>query len=203
MIAAKPTAGAPTSTTAAPRAPFGGAGRTKRRAVRQNSNVFAMFDQRQIAEFKEAFSVIDHDADGFIDKEDLKDMLASLGQTPSNEYIDGMLREAPGSINFTMYLTLMGEKMGGTDPERDILDAFEALAAASSDSAAGTNANAAGSDGMPPAAMPVDDLRTLMTSMGDRFSDAEVDVMLKGVPVDEAGCVRFRDLVRVIKTGEC
>ncbi|KAJ1540040.1 Myosin regulatory light polypeptide 9, partial [Cladochytrium tenue] len=126
-------------------------------------------------------------------------------QTPSNEYIDGMLREAPGSINFTMYLTLMGEKMGGTDPERDILDAFEALAApaSSSDSTAGANANAAGADGMPPAAMPVDDLRALMTSMGDRFLDAEVDVMLKGVPVDEAGCVRFRDLVRVIKTGEC
>jgi Ca2+-binding EF-hand superfamily protein len=38
-----------------------------------------MFDQKQITEFKEAFSMIDHDADGFIDKEDLKDMLASLG----------------------------------------------------------------------------------------------------------------------------
>ncbi len=51
----------------------------KKRAVRQNSNVFAMFDQKQIGEFKEAFSVIDHDQDGFIDKEDLKDILASLG----------------------------------------------------------------------------------------------------------------------------
>lgn len=51
----------------------------KKRAVRQNSNVFAMFDQKQIAEFKEAFSLIDHDNDGFLDKEDLKDMLASLG----------------------------------------------------------------------------------------------------------------------------
>ena len=51
----------------------------KKRAVRQSSNVFAMFDQKQIAEFKEAFSMIDHDSDGFIDKEDLKDMLASLG----------------------------------------------------------------------------------------------------------------------------
>ena len=38
-----------------------------------------MFEQKQIAEFKEAFSLIDHDNDGFLDKEDLKDMLASLG----------------------------------------------------------------------------------------------------------------------------
>eukprot|EP00842_Homolaphlyctis_polyrhiza_P004778 jgi/Hompol1/5300/HPOL_004319-RA len=50
----------------------------KKRAVRQNSNVFAMFDQNQIGEFKEAFSLIDHDNDGFLDKEDIKDMLASL-----------------------------------------------------------------------------------------------------------------------------
>ena len=39
-----------------------------------------MFDQKQIGEFKEAFSMIDHDNDGFIDKEDLNDMLSSLGQ---------------------------------------------------------------------------------------------------------------------------
>lgn len=38
-----------------------------------------MFDQKQITEFKEAFSMVDHDNDGFLDKEDLKDMLASLG----------------------------------------------------------------------------------------------------------------------------
>ena len=50
-----------------------------RRAQRASSNVFAMFDQAQIAEFKEAFTMIDQDRDGFITKEDLHDMLASLG----------------------------------------------------------------------------------------------------------------------------
>jgi Ca2+-binding EF-hand superfamily protein len=50
----------------------------KKRAVRQNSNVFAMFEQSQIAEFKEAFSMLER-GDGFIDKEDLKDILNSLG----------------------------------------------------------------------------------------------------------------------------
>ncbi|KAF8926861.1 hypothetical protein BGZ52_005111 [Haplosporangium bisporale] len=96
-----------------------------KRAIRQNSNVFAMFDQKQIVELKEAFSLIDHDTDGFIDREDLKDMLASLGQSPTEEYIEDMISEAPGSINFTMFLTLMGEKLSGTDPEHEILQAFE------------------------------------------------------------------------------
>lgn len=57
-----------------------GRGPTKKRAQRATSNVFAMFDQAQIQEFKEAFNMIDQNRDGFIDKEDLHDMLASLGE---------------------------------------------------------------------------------------------------------------------------
>lgn len=40
----------------------------KKRAQRATSNVFAMFDQNQIQEFKEAFYMIDQDKDGFITK---------------------------------------------------------------------------------------------------------------------------------------
>lgn len=58
-----------------------GAGKVKpkKRAQRATSNVFAMFDQAQIQEFKEAFNMIDQNRDGFIDKDDLADMQASLG----------------------------------------------------------------------------------------------------------------------------
>ena len=62
---------------------------TKKRAQRATSNVFAMFDQAQIQEFKEAFNMIDQNRDGFIDKEDLHDMLASLGQSKSRFMIIG------------------------------------------------------------------------------------------------------------------
>ena len=51
----------------------------RKRGNRVTSNVFAMFDQNQIQEFKEAFYMIDQDKDGFITKEDLQDMFASLG----------------------------------------------------------------------------------------------------------------------------
>lgn len=57
----------------------GGKAKPKKRAQRATSNVFAMFDQAQIQEFKEAFNMIDQNRDGFVDKEDLADMLASLG----------------------------------------------------------------------------------------------------------------------------
>ncbi|EDO25626.1 predicted protein [Nematostella vectensis] len=98
---------------------------TKKRAQRATSNVFAMFDQTQIQEFKEAFNMIDQNRDGFIDKEDLKDMYASLGKSPNDQFLDDMIEEASGStINFTMFLTLFGEKLNGTDPEDVIKNAF-------------------------------------------------------------------------------
>ncbi|XP_041608579.1 myosin light chain 5 isoform X1 [Vulpes lagopus] len=52
------------------------------RAQRASSNVFSNFEQTQIQEFKEAFTLMDQNRDGFIDKEDLKDTYASLGRCP-------------------------------------------------------------------------------------------------------------------------
>ena len=40
--------------------------------------------------------MIDQNRDGFIDKDDLIEMLTSLGKNPTDEYIDAMVNEAPG-----------------------------------------------------------------------------------------------------------
>lgn len=62
--------------------------------------------------------MIDQNHDGFIDHEDLKDMFASLGKEVNEEFVKSMIDQAPaGQINFTMFLTLFGEKLTGTDPE--------------------------------------------------------------------------------------
>ncbi len=68
--------------------------------------------------------MIDQNKDGFIDKDDLYEMLTSLGKDPSDNNLDVMVNEAPGPINFTMFLTLFGEKLQGTDPEDVIRNAF-------------------------------------------------------------------------------
>ena len=47
-----------------------------------------------------------------------------LGKNPTDEYLDAMMNEAPGPINFTMFLTMFGEKLNGTDPEDVIRNAF-------------------------------------------------------------------------------
>ena len=49
-------------------------------------------------------------------------LLAS--QDVSDDYLDNMMNDAPGPINFTMFLTLFGERLQGTDPEEVIRNAF-------------------------------------------------------------------------------
>jgi len=99
-------------------------GSGKKKQQRATSNVFALFSQSQIQEFKEAFNMIDQDRNGFITKEDLNGMFQSLGKDPPETYLEDMIKEATGDINFTMFLTLFGEKLHGTDPEDVIKNAF-------------------------------------------------------------------------------
>lgn len=42
----------------------------------------------------------------------------------TDQYLEEMINEAPGPINFTMFLTMFGERLTGTDPEEVIKNAF-------------------------------------------------------------------------------
>ncbi|XP_073741136.1 myosin regulatory light chain 2, atrial isoform isoform X2 [Callorhinus ursinus] len=53
-----------------------------KQAQRGSSNVFSMFEQAQIQEFKEAFSCIDQNRDGIICKSDLRETYSQLGTDP-------------------------------------------------------------------------------------------------------------------------
>lgn len=51
-------------------------------------------------------------------------MFIYTGKNPNEDYLEAMMNEAPGPINFTMFLTMFGEKLNGTDPEDVIRNAF-------------------------------------------------------------------------------
>lgn len=69
------------------------------------------------------------------------------------------MNEAPGPINFTMFLTLFGERLQGTDPEDVIKNAFGCF------------------DEENKGVINEERLRELLTSMGDRFTDEEVSIL--------------------------
>uniref|UniRef100_A0A3Q3N9Z9 Myosin light chain 11 n=1 Tax=Mastacembelus armatus TaxID=205130 RepID=A0A3Q3N9Z9_9TELE len=122
-----------------------------------SSNVFSMFEQSQIQEYKEAFTIIDQNRDGIISKDDLRDVLASMGQlNVKNEELEAMIKEASGPINFTVFLTMFGEKLKGADPEDVILSAFKVL------------------DPQGTGTIKKEFLEELLTTQCDRFSKEEV-----------------------------
>ncbi|GFN73545.1 myosin regulatory light chain [Plakobranchus ocellatus] len=152
------------------------------RTQRYTSNVFAMFNQAQIQEFKEAFNMIDQNRDGYVDKEDLFEMFTSLGKNPTDADLDLMIAMAPGPINFTMFLTLFGEKLNGTDPEDVIKNAFACF------------------DDRNNGYITEDYLRECLMTMGDRWSEEMVDELLHGAPIHE-GRFDYIEFTRTLKHG--
>ncbi|CAL8266280.1 myosin regulatory light chain 2, skeletal muscle [Gadus morhua] len=150
-----------------------------------SSNVFSMFEQSQIQEYKEAFTIIDQNRDGIISKDDLRDVLASMGQiNVKNEELEAMVKEASGPINFTVFLTMFGEKLKGADPEDVIVAAFKIL-----------DPEATGS-------IKKEFLQELLTTQCDRFSPEEIKNMWSAFPPDVAGNVDYKNICYVITHGE-
>jgi Ca2+-binding EF-hand superfamily protein len=152
------------------------------KAHRATSNVFSMFQQSQIQEFKEAFTLIDNDRDGVISDQDLKAIFSSVGREPSENELKEMLKECPGQLNFTAFLTLFGEKMHGTDPESTLRSAFAMF------------------DREGKGFIPEDYLKDLLTNTGDQFKENELKAMWKEAPVS-GGLFDYNAYVTLIKRG--
>merc|ERR1711962_795480 len=102
-------------------------GSGSKKAKKSGSNVFALFSQRQIQEFKEAFGIMDADKDGLLSSSDIVAAFNSVGKSVSDGEAQGMLSEAPGPVNLTQMVMLFAEKMaGGADDDDTILKAFDA-----------------------------------------------------------------------------
>jgi Ca2+-binding EF-hand superfamily protein len=83
-------------------------------------------------------------------------MFASLGKVNSQDTIKEMMGECTGPLNFTMFLSLFAEKLGSTDPEEVILNAFSMF------------------DPDETGKISTKTLKKMLTTVGDRFSKEEV-----------------------------
>jgi len=121
--------------------------------------------EEQIAEFKEAFSLFDKDGDGTITTKELGTVMRSLGQNPTEAELADMINEVDadgnGTIDFPEFLTMMARKMKDTDSEEEILEAFKVF-----DKDGNGFISAA-------------ELRHIMTNLGEKLSDEEVDEMIR------------------------
>ncbi|KAF9460127.1 hypothetical protein BDZ94DRAFT_947830 [Collybia nuda] len=168
----------------------------KSRARREPSGVFSLFQAPQIQQFKEAFQLIDHDKDGWVNETDLKEIFTSLGITPSTKMMDDLLSARPGShnkspyqedssvdrgINFTMFLTMMSERLFEFDTEVELIEAFESF------------------DENDTGMVKVDEMRKWLSEVAERMDQREIDRFLKGPFTDRQGNFNYREWVKVLR----
>ena len=140
--------------------------------------------EEQIAEFKEAFSLFDKDGDGTITTKELGTVMRSLGQNPTEAELADMINEVDadgnGTIDFPEFLTMMARKMKDTDSEEEILEAFKVF-----DKDGNGFISAA-------------ELRHIMTNLGEKLTDEEVDEMLREADIDGDGQINYEEFVKMM-----
>jgi Ca2+-binding EF-hand superfamily protein len=174
----KPAEAAP-APAAAEEAPKRQSTRASKKAQRSGSNVFSMFSQRQIAEFKEAFALMDADKDGIISKNDLRSVYDQIGRLANEKELDEMINEASGPINFTMLLTLFGNRMSGSVDDDDVvINAFKSFDEGGK--------------------IPSESLRHALMTWGEKFSSAEVDDAYENMIIDGSGGIDTGKLIQML-----
>lgn len=153
-----------------------------KQAARSGSNVFAMFSEKQVAEFKEGFQVMDADKDGIIGKNDLRATFDMVGRICSNEELDEYLSDAPGPLSFTQLLQMFGERMsggGGTDDDDVVIAAFNAFDEGDGKASA-------------------EDLRHALKTWGDKYTDKECDNIFAELPIDSFDKIDIAGVVQML-----
>lgn len=161
--------------------------KTKNRFIFSLSEKRTMADQLtddQISEFKEAFSLFDKDGDGCITTKELGTVMRSLGQNPTEAELQDMINEVDadgnGTIDFPEFLNLMARKMKDTDSEEELKEAFRVF------------------DKDQNGFISAAELRHVMTNLGEKLTDEEVDEMIREADVDGDGQINYEEFVKVM-----
>lgn len=141
--------------------------------------------EKQSASIKEAFSLFDKDGDGYIGTGDLGTVMRSLGQNPTQAELQDMINDVNaagrnGKIDFPEFLTLMARKLKDEDSEEEILEAFRVF----------------DRDGN--GFISTAELRHVMTSIGEKLSEDEVNRMIKEADSDGDGQINYNEFVGII-----
>jgi Ca2+-binding EF-hand superfamily protein len=95
------------------------------------NNILDKLDKEQIADFKEAFALFDHNNNGAISALELGKVLRTLGQNPTQNELHDMINEidvdGSGQVEFAEFVILMTHKVKEMDKEDELKEAFNVL----------------------------------------------------------------------------
>ncbi|RWW62760.1 hypothetical protein BHE74_00030092 [Ensete ventricosum] len=121
---------------------------------------------------------------GCITTKELGTVMRSLGQNPTEAELQDMINEVDadgnGTIDFPEFLNLMARKMKDTDSEEELKEAFRVF------------------DKDQNGFISAAELRHVMTNLGEKLTDEEVDEMIREADVDGDGQINYEEFVKVM-----
>lgn len=143
-----------------------------------------MLSSAQLRECQEAFALFDFNGDGSIDTVHLGFILRWLGQNPTELELQNTIytMHAAGhtSLSFPDFLHIVISEMENLVSEERLIDAFKVF------------------DKKGDGFISTSELRHILTNLGERLSDDEVDLVVKDAIVHEGGQIYYSDFVKVL-----
>jgi len=144
----------------------------------------AKLSQDQVRSFTECFNLYDLDHDGLIDCSELGEVVRAPDMMPTNQRVSELIKEVVRSSTFNkdklcdVMAVLIAER-GFT--EEDIREAFKVF-----DREGNSFVSAA-------------EIRHVMTNLGEKLTDAEIDEMFQAVDIEPDGQIDFEEFVKVMR----
>lgn len=135
-------------------------------------------------EYQDAFEMFDKDKDGAITARELGNMMRSIGQNPTDEEVNAMIKEvdlnSDGKIELDEFITLMARNSPDTQTEDEVINAFRVF------------------DKEGNGLIATAELKHIMMTIGDKMTEAEADEMIHEADIDDDGVINYEEFVRMM-----
>merc|ERR1711942_437737 len=153
----------------------------KKAAKKSESCVFDKFSQKQIAEFKEGFRVMDKDKDGIITANEIAATFAELGRPGTDADFQQMEADAGAPISLTVLMNMFASKSSGEQDDDDtVVAAFQSF------------------EGGTPGTIDSVQFKAMLQAFGDKFTDQDVEDAFSLMEIDEEGQINSNHLINLL-----
>ncbi|CAG8477725.1 11306_t:CDS:2 [Diversispora eburnea] len=125
--------------------------------------------------YYQAFKLYDNKGDEHIPVEALGDLLRALDQNPTQEEVNQLMKSSGSKIDFKKFLEILG-RPGGFSPAGTYEEFIEGFQVFDKDRTGYISAS---------------ELRYVLTNLGEKLSDAEVDELMSTIDIDENGNLKY------------
>ena len=138
----------------------------------------------QRKDLQDIFDQFDKDKDGKISGKELANAMFSMGQNPTDDEINEMMREVDlnqdGKIDFDEFMILMTKSSPETQAEEEVINAFRVF------------------DKEGNGLIASSELKHIMMTIGDKMSEEEAEEMVNEADIDEDGMINYEEFVRMM-----